>query len=190
MRDLFGWTGDVFDAKKENKQLKADLASCAASSPQSQTAERDAQQLRAMVGLGRSEGFPQGTNPVTARVIAPFADRLVLERSRSTRDRATASRWTSRWSPGDGLVGKVTSVAGGTARVTLITDASSAVSAQIVPDGASGIVKPAIGDPDDLLLDFIQKGKRVSEGPDRGHLRLPLGQARVALPARDPDRRA
>ena len=63
---------------------------------------------------------------------------------------------------GGGLAGKVTSVAGGTATVTLITDESSAVSAQVMPDGAAGIVKPTVGDPSDMLLDFIEKGRPVS----------------------------
>ena len=63
-----------------------------------------------------------------------------------------------------GLAGKVTRVTGGTAEVTLITDSQSAVSAQVMPDGATGIVKPEVGDPNDLLLDFVQKGKRVTEG--------------------------
>jgi hypothetical protein len=48
--------------------------------------------------------------------------------------------------------------------VTLLTDASSAVSAQVMPDGANGIVKPEVGDPEDLLLDFIQKGKKIRKG--------------------------
>ncbi len=48
--------------------------------------------------------------------------------------------------------------------MSLITDGSSAVSAQVMPRGAAGIVKPQVGRPDDLLLDFIEKGKRVTEG--------------------------
>jgi rod shape-determining protein MreC len=63
-----------------------------------------------------------------------------------------------------GLAGKVTSVTGGTAEVTLITDAESAVSAQVMPQGASGIVQPEVGNPRDLLLDFVEKGRRVTEG--------------------------
>ena len=63
-----------------------------------------------------------------------------------------------------GLAGKVTRVTGGTSEVTLITDASSAVSAQVMPNGANGIVKPELGKPEDLLLDFIQKGRRVTKG--------------------------
>jgi rod shape-determining protein MreC len=63
-----------------------------------------------------------------------------------------------------GLAGKITRVTGGTAEVTLLTDASSAVSAQVMPQGASGIVKPEVGNPGDLLLDFIEKGRRVTKG--------------------------
>ena len=32
--------------------------------------------------------------------------------------------------------------------------------AQVMPDGAAGIVKPTVGDPSDMLLDFIEKGRR------------------------------
>jgi rod shape-determining protein MreC len=63
-----------------------------------------------------------------------------------------------------GLAGKITRVTGGTAEVTLLTDASSAVSAQVMPQGANGIVKPEVGNPKDLLLDFVEKGRRVTEG--------------------------
>jgi rod shape-determining protein MreC len=63
-----------------------------------------------------------------------------------------------------GLAGKITKVTGGTSEVALITDPSSAVSAQVMPAGANGIVKPQVGQPEDLLLDFIEKGRRVTEG--------------------------
>jgi rod shape-determining protein MreC len=64
----------------------------------------------------------------------------------------------------DGLAGKVTAVTSGTAEVTLVTDSSSAVSAQVMPAGATGIVRPEVGNPNDLLLDFVQKGKKVTKG--------------------------
>jgi rod shape-determining protein MreC len=62
-----------------------------------------------------------------------------------------------------GLVGKVTQATGGTAEVRLITDASSAVTAQVMPQGASGVVRPQVGDPGDLLLDLIEGDRRVTE---------------------------
>jgi rod shape-determining protein MreC len=65
---------------------------------------------------------------------------------------------------GDGLVGKISAVAADAAQVTLITDHTSAVSAQVVPDGASGLVKARVGDPSDLLLDFVEKGRPVLKG--------------------------
>ena len=61
-----------------------------------------------------------------------------------------------------GLIGKVTSVTGGTAEVTLITDASIGIGAQVMPAGAAGVVRPEVGDPRDLLLDLVHGG-RVTE---------------------------
>jgi rod shape-determining protein MreC len=65
---------------------------------------------------------------------------------------------------GEGLVGRVSDVAGDAARVTLITDHTSGVSAQVLPDGANGLVKATVGDPSDLILDFVQKGRPVRRG--------------------------
>jgi rod shape-determining protein MreC len=62
-----------------------------------------------------------------------------------------------------GLVGKITDVTGGTAEVRLLTDASSAVTAQVMPAGASGVVRPQVGDPGDLLLDLIEGDRRVTK---------------------------
>jgi YVTN family beta-propeller protein len=63
-----------------------------------------------------------------------------------------------------GLAGKVTSVTGGTATVTLIVDASSAVSAQVLPDGKFGVVKPKIGNPNDMRLEYLDKNTKVEKG--------------------------
>ena len=52
---------------------------------------------------------------------------------------------------------------GGSAKVTLIADHSSAVSAKVVPGGVQGVIRPDVGDPGDLILDFIDSTKRVHE---------------------------
>jgi rod shape-determining protein MreC len=53
-----------------------------------------------------------------------------------------------------------------------------------MPNGATGIVRPEVGNPNDLLLDFVQKGKRITEGTtvvtsgfasDRVHSLFPRG---------------
>jgi rod shape-determining protein MreC len=65
---------------------------------------------------------------------------------------------------GDGLAGRITDVTGGTAVVSLITDDRSAVSARVLPDGPEGVAEPEVGDPSDLLLDFIDKSQPIHRG--------------------------
>ena len=162
VRDLFGWFGDVFDAKGENKTLKKQLADTRAQLAQSQTLSRDDAQLRKLVQLNQSPGFPS-TRRVTGRVIwkSPTAWYATLEIDVGSSDGVRVDQPVIT---GDGLVGKVTQVTGGTAIVTLITDSDSSVSAQVEPDGANGIVQPQVGDPGRMQLKFIQKGHPVKQG--------------------------
>jgi rod shape-determining protein MreC len=163
LRDLGGWFGDTIDAKGENEQLRGEVEDLRRRLGQSATDQRDARQLRELVDLQRSGGFPDATEPLAARVIArsPTVWYSTLKIDRGSGD---GVREDQPVIAAGGLAGKVTSVTGGTAEVTLITDSSSAVTAQVMPEGATGIVKPEVGKPDDLLLDFVQRGRRVREG--------------------------
>ena len=127
-------------------------------------------QLKGLVGLQKEEGFPQGTEPVTARVIARsptvWYSKIKIDKGSSDGVRIDQPVIASSGDIEDeagGLAGKITSVTGGNAEVTLITDASIGVGAQVMPAGASGIVRPEVGDPRDLLLDFVEGGRRVTE---------------------------
>jgi rod shape-determining protein MreC len=168
-RDLVNWTGDVFDAKSENKKLKDEVADLREGLAEAQTAQREAEQLRDLVGLPKDDLFPQNTEPVTARVIArsptSWQSSVQIDKGSSEgidEDMPVIAAGRDGDVVDGGLAGKVTAVSGGTATVTLITDESSAVSAQVMPDGAAGIVKPTVGDPSDMLLDFIERGLPVS----------------------------
>ena len=66
--DLAGWVGDVADAKKQNKQLKAEVQNLHSQLAQLATDKREADQLRAITQV--SANLPQGAKTVTARVIA------------------------------------------------------------------------------------------------------------------------
>lgn len=162
-RDLFGWFGDTIDAKGQNKKLESEVQDLREQLGRSATAEGDNRQLRGLVKLRRDEGFPLATKPVAARVIArsPTVWYSSVKIDKGSGDGIKRNQPVIA---AGGLAGKVTRVTGGTAEVALITDASSAVSAQITPNGANGIVKPEVGRPEDLLLDFVQKGRRVTEG--------------------------
>jgi rod shape-determining protein MreC len=171
VRDLFGWAGDSFDAKDQNEELRKEVDRLRAELARSQTAQRDAQQLKGLVGLQRVEGFPEGTEPVAARVIArsPTVWYSKIKTDKGSSDGVeldqpvVAASANVEGNAVGGLAGKVTSVTGGTAEVTLITDASIGVAAQVMPAGAAGVVRPEVGDPRDLLLDFVEGGRRVTE---------------------------
>jgi rod shape-determining protein MreC len=162
-RDLFNWVGDAFDANSENKKLKKELAQARRDLAQSQTAVRDNEQLRALVELPKTDGFPQGVDPVTARVIArsptDWSSTIQVDKGRGDGVRVDQPVIT-----GDGLIGRIASATGGTATVQLITDGESNVSAQIVPDGVDGVIRTPIGKPNDLQLDYIRKGREIRQG--------------------------
>jgi rod shape-determining protein MreC len=162
VRDLVGWFGDVFDAKDENRKLKKDLAAARSQLAIAQTHAHDVPQLQRQLKLTDKLGFTSASR-TTARVIirspTVWYSTVTLDKGRSDGIRVDQPVIS-----GDGLVGKVTTVTGGTATVTLITDGSSNVPAQIEPDGALGVVTPAVGDPNDMQLQYIQKNHPVRKG--------------------------
>lgn len=158
--DLFGWVGDVIDAKKQNKQLKAEVKDLHGQLALLATDKREADQLRALAQV--SANLPTGAHTVTARVIAHsptvWYSTIQVDKGRSDGVHVNDPVITA-----GGLAGRVVETTGGTARVALITDASSAVSGEIMPNGVAGVVKPEIGGKD-LILDFIPKGSHVRRG--------------------------
>lgn len=162
-RDLVNWFDETFDAKGENAQLQDELQVARREAVGAKTALAENAQLRKLLGLDRSGAIPSGYDPVTGRVIARsptvwFADVTIDVGS------GDGVEVGDPVVNGDGLVGTVAAATGGSARVTLIADHSSAVSAKIVPSGTQGVMKPSVGDPDDLILDFLDSEKRVGKG--------------------------
>ena len=162
-RDLGNWVGDAFDATDENKKLKKELAEARTELARVRSAQRENEQLRAMVDLRKEPGFPQGLDPVTARVIArsPTDWSSTIQINKGTDDGVNEDDAVIT---GDGLIGKIAQASGGTATVQLITDGESSVSAMAVPDGTSGVVRTPVGDPNDLQLDFVRRVNNVKKG--------------------------
>lgn len=164
-RDLVNWFDETFDAKGRNARLHRELEAARKQSVGAKAALSENEQLRKLVGLDKSGAIPSGYTPVTGRVISRsptvwFADVTIDAGS------GDGVEVDDPVVNGDGLVGTVSAVTGGSARVTLIADHESAVSAKIVPSGIQGVMKPLVGDPEDLILDFLDSEKRVGKGQD------------------------
>ena len=123
-------------------------------------------QLRKLLELDRSGAIPSGYEPVTGRVIARsptvwFSDVTIDVGS------GDGVEVDDPVVNGDGLVGTVSAVTGGSAQVTLIADHSSAVSAKVVPAGSQGVIRPDVGDPDDLDPRLHRLDQARPQGPGR-----------------------
>jgi rod shape-determining protein MreC len=163
-RDLVGWFDKTFEARGENSRLEAELVTVRRQAVAGQEALQENAQLRELVELDRGPALAESAyEPVTGRVIARSP---TVWNSTVTVDVGSGDgvKVDDPVISGDGLVGLVASTQGGSAQVTLITDHTSAVSAKVVPSGVQGVIRPDIGDPEDLILDFIDSTKDVHGG--------------------------
>lgn len=163
-RDLIDWFDKTFDARGENSRLKEELASARKGAVAGQEALAEDAQLRKLVGLDRDPPLAESAyEPVTGRVIARSP---TVWSSTVTIDVGSGDgvEVDDPVISGDGLVGIVASTQGGSSQVTLITDHASAVSAKVLPGGVQGVIRPNVGDPEDLILDFIDSTKHVHGG--------------------------
>lgn len=160
-RDLVGWFDETFEARGENSRLREELVSTRRQAVAGQEALQENAQLRKLVKLNRGPALAESAyEPVAGRVIARSP---TVWHSAVTVDVGSGDgvRVDDPVISGDGLVGLVASTQGGSAQVTLITDHASAVSAKVLPGGVQGVVRPDVGNPEDLILDFIDSTKDV-----------------------------
>ena len=163
-RDLVGWFDKTFEARGENSRLEEELVAARRQAVAGQEALQENAQLRKLVELDRGPALAEsGYEPVIGRVIARSP---TVWSSAVTIDIGSDDdvRVDDPVISGDGLVGQIASTQGGSAQVTLITDHASAVSAKVLPDGVQGVIRPEVGNPEDLILDFIDSTKDVHGG--------------------------
>ncbi|MGC1166764.1 MAG: rod shape-determining protein MreC [Solirubrobacterales bacterium] len=162
-RDLVNWFDQTFDARGRNDRLEDELQAARKQAVGASVALAENAQLRKLLQLDRSGAIPSGYEPVTGWVISRspsiwFADVTIDVGG------GEGVEVNDPVVNGDGLVGKVSAVTGGSAQVTLIADHSSGVTAKVVPVAVQGMIRPNVGDPDDLILDFIDSTKHVHRG--------------------------
>jgi rod shape-determining protein MreC len=161
-RDLGGWFGDTLHAKKERNRLRQENQTLRREVIGRDAALAENVQLRKLVNLDQNVGA-DAFQPIAARVIArsPTLWYATLNVDKGSN---AGVHLDDPVMNGDGLVGRISDVTGNAAVVTLITDHTSGVSAKIDISGVTGVVKPAVGNPNDLILDFVPRGARVFRG--------------------------
>jgi rod shape-determining protein MreC len=162
-RDLVNWFDETFESRGENEQLREDLAETRDQLAEAQVLARQGAELAKLRELTGGGLIPPGRKGVTARVIGRSP---TLWYGTVTIDKGSSAglRVDDPVVAADGLAGRVSAVTGGTAQVTLITDPESSVTGRVLPDGASGVVEAAAGEPEELYLNFVQRGDEVAEG--------------------------
>lgn len=167
-RDFVGWVDDTVEAKGANERLRSEVDDLRRRLAQVEAAASENRELRELSGLRQAPSFPKDFQFETGRVIARSPN---VWYSSVTIDKGSGAgiRENDPVVAAGGLVGQVSSVTRGTSVVRLITDHRSAVSAVITPAGGAGtqiagVVKAQIGNPNDLIVDFIEKGRRVGKG--------------------------
>lgn len=163
VRDLVNWFNETFDARGDKARLQGQVASLRNQLARQQTQQAEAKELSALNELTSGGIVPDGTTPVTARVVGRSP---TVWYSTVTIDRGSGDgiRVDDPVVAAQGLAGKITQTTPNTAQVTLITDADSAVTARVQPGGATGVVEPNVGNPNDLQLDFLERGSHIAEG--------------------------
>lgn len=204
VRDLFGWVGDSLEAKGENERLRKERDRLREEVAAGQQAIRENAQMRELLNMERNLRLSD-FRPVTARVITqtPSLWFQTMKINKGSGDGiARDMAVVASDGDGSGLIGTVTSVTGGNAIVTLITDSASSVGARVARfdrRAASGYTRPEPGNPRDLVLvgtrrdDDIEKddlvvttGTRDPEFPSLFPPGIPIGRVtRIEEPGTD-----
>lgn len=193
-RDLVNWVDETLDARGENDELAEEVRELRAETVALEaklTEGRERGRIAEVAGDEELAAF----EPVDARVIArspsSWSQTLAIDKGRSSGVRLDDPVIT-----GDGLVGRVSSLTGGSARVTMLTNQESSVTARVLKGGPLGVVAAEVGDPDALVFELIE-GEREIKGGDRlvtagfseGELQsrfppgIPIGEARESTRA-------
>ena len=162
-RDLVNWFDETMDARGERDRVQKELEQARGEAVAGQVALEDNRQLRKLVDLKENGKIPDAYDPVTVNVVgrSPTVWYTTVSVNAGSSDGVEVNDPVIS---GDGLVGRISSVSGSGSVVSLISDSSSAVSAMVLPGGAQGVVRAKVGDPQTLVLEFLDETKNVTSG--------------------------
>jgi rod shape-determining protein MreC len=173
-RDVANWFSDTFHARSEVVQLRKKVQRLTDQLAQAQNAEILNRQLSKEVQLDAALNIDT-YRPVTADVIGrdPTLWYETIELDKGSNDGVQVNDPVV----GDGaLVGKVSTVASSVSIVQLITDHVVNVAAQVQDqNGDTGLLVPAVGNPNELLLQDLPHIIPGQPGPQIGQLVVTAG---------------
>jgi rod shape-determining protein MreC len=167
VRDVANWVSDTLKAKSQRDQLQKQVDRYRAQVDQLLTQQAQNDQLTRQIGLDQNIGITS-YHPVAANVIGRdpnfWFQHVTVE--------AGSDAGVVQGDPviADGaLVGEVTTVDASVSIVTLITDHSVAVGAQVLDQTGShgnddGLLAPAVGNPNQLLLQDLPGNAPIQQG--------------------------
>ena len=162
VRDLFGWFGDTARAKKERDQLKAQRDRLLEQVVGYRVALQENAELHRDLTID-SNGL-DAYEKRTVRVIGRPPNNLLLDRFQVDAGSSDGVRVGDPAIADGGLVGHVSFVTPTSSFVTLITDPSSSVSVKVLnAAGDTGLLKPSVGDPLDLLVQLLPRHAQVRQ---------------------------
>lgn len=163
VKDIAGWFSDTLQAKSQRDQLRRQVAKLTRQADYYRQQAILAQQLQKQVGLDASNSI-SAYQPVGANVIGrdPTLWYQTITVDRGSDDGVTLNDPVT----GDGaLVGKVTTVDATVSVVTLMTDHTYAVTAQVQDgSGDTGVLVPAVGTPGQMLLQDLPPHASIQGG--------------------------
>ncbi len=163
-RDLYGYTRGLVDAKDENERLRRELRGWRDEAIRNRALADRYVEIKNLLKFRAPGTYPGPYRAVAASVIGvpiPTFDQHVEVNVGSS----DGVRVNDTVVNGDGLVGRVTEVSSGTAQVTLMTDAQSAVTGVLLRGTKPlGIVKRDPGGSDLLIMEWVKKSEVVHAG--------------------------
>jgi len=164
-RDGYNWIDGLVSARSEADRLRQDVEDLRQRAIQNEFAIQENAYLRRLLAYRDGPRFPRDFRGLAAEVIArpagAFTQAVVIAVGSSDGVRVNDPVVTP-----EGLVGLVTRVTPGTARVQLLTDQQLAVPAVDLRTRAPGIVRHARGTRETLVLDRVRKQEVVRVGDE------------------------
>lgn len=155
---FFDFLGSIGDLKRENEKLTKENQELIAQNARLKDTEGENEILRKEIKLAPREKYNLEASFIIAQDPGGQGNRFLIDKG----EKSGISENMPVIVSGGILVGKVSEVFSSTARISTVTDQSSAVNAEVTDSRAKGIVRGTFGL--GLMLDMISQADVVKEG--------------------------